>query len=427
MRGLRRPEYAASPSATEPDGGATTGRIAALDLIRGIAVLGILAVNIAGFAGPIGATLTPHVPLAATAGDEAAFAFSFVVFEGKMRALFTMLFGASMLLFIDRAEQAGRAGAALQARRLGWLLLFGMLHYVLLWWGDILFVFAAIGFLALSFRHAEPKALAAAALLLFAGWHGFGAISDQPPVTIEEQVRLGAARPALMAEQAGYLREMRQTATAEIARYRAPFLVQVRDKILHHPGWQLNMTLFSFGETFPLMLIGMALYRSGLFSGRWPRRHLWQLAGGGLALGLIPTLLVLGWVWPRDFPPQAMRVAINYWLALPHLATALAYAALLMLAAPRLLQTRLGKRIEAAGRMAFSNYIATTVVMTTIFYGWGLGLIGTVGAGQQWLFVALGWALMLGWSQPWLARFRQGPLEWLWRSLAEWRRLAFRR
>ncbi len=390
-------------------------------------MLGILAVNIAGLAGPIGATLTPHVPLAATPGDEAAFAFTLVVFEGKMRALFTMLFGASMLLFIDRAEQAGRDGAALQARRLGWLLLFGMLHYVLLWWGDILFVFAVIGLLALSFRHAEPKALAAAALLLFAGWHGFGAISDQPQVTIEEQVRLGAARPALMAEQAGYLREVRQTATAEIARYRAPLLAQVKDKILRHPGWQLGMTLFSFGETFPLMLIGMALYRSGLFSGRWPRRHLWQLAGGGLTLGLIPTLLVLGWVWPRHFPPQAMRVAINYWLALPHLAMALAYTALLMLAAPRLLQTRLGKRIEAAGRMAFSNYLGTTIVMTAIFYGWGMGLIGTVGAGQQWLFVALGWALMLGWSKPWLARFRQGPLEWLWRSLAEWRQLPLRR
>ena len=390
-------------------------------------MLGILAVNIAGFAGPTQATLSPNIPLPGSTADEAAFAFVFVAFEGKMRALFTLLFGASMLLFVERAEAAGRDGTALQYRRLGWLLLFGLLHYLLLWWGDILFVYAAIGFLALRFRNAEPKALVAAALLLFAGWHGYGAVTAHPGVNSEEQVRLGEARPAIIARQAKEDDEARKEAAREIAGYQAPFVEQIEDKILNRPFWQLGMTMFTFGETFPLMLIGMALYRSGFFSGAWPRRRLWQLAGGGLALGLIPTLLVLGWVWPRHFPLQAMTAATFFWTALPHLTMALAYAALLMLAAPRLLQTRLGQRIEAAGRMAFSNYLGTTVVMTAIFYGWGLGLIGTVGAAGQLLFVALGWVLMLGWSKPWLARFRQGPLEWLWRSLTERRRLAFRR
>ena len=390
-------------------------------------MLGILAVNIAGFAGPTQATLSPNIPLPGSPADETAFAFIFLVFEGKMRALFTLLFGASMLLFVERTEAAGRDGAAVQYRRLGWLLLFGLLHYLLLWWGDILFVYAVIGFLALRFRNSEPKALAAAALLLFAAWHGYGAVLAQPGVNTEEQVRLGEARPEIMALHARQAGETRTEATREIARYRAPFVTQIKDKILHRPFWQLGMTQFTFGETFPLMLIGMALYRSGFFSGAWPRRRLWQLAGGGLTLGLIPTLLVLGWVWPRHFPLEAMTAATFFWTALPHLTMALAYAALLMLTAPALLHTRLGQRIEAAGRMAFSNYIGTTVVMTAVFYGWGLGLIGTVGAAGQLLFVALGWVLMLGWSKPWLARFRQGPLEWLWRSLTERRRLAFRR
>ena len=390
-------------------------------------MLGILAVNIAGFAGPTQATLSPNIPVPGSTADEAAFAFIFVAFEGKMRALFTLLFGASMLLFVERAEAAGRDGTALQYRRLGWLLLFGLLHYLLLWWGDILFVYAAIGLLALRFRNAEPKALVAAALLLFAGWHGYGAVVAHPGVNSEEQVRLGEARPALIAEETKQTSEAREEAAREIASYQAPLVEQIKDKILNRPFWQVGMTMFTFGETFPLMLIGMALYRSGFFSGAWPRRRLWQLAGGGLALGLIPTLLVLGWVWPRHFPIQAMTAATFFWTALPHLTMALAYAALLMLAAPRLLQTTLGKRIEAAGRMAFSNYLGTTLVMTAIFYGWGLGLIGTVGAAGQMLFVALGWALMLGWSKPWLTRFRQGPLEWLWRSLTERRRLAMLR
>lgn len=130
---------------------------------------------------------------------------------------------------------------------------------------------------------------------------------------------------------------------------------------------------------------------------------------------------------PRGYPEMAMHMALGYLLSLPHLATALGYAALLVLAAPRVLETRLGQRIEAAGRMAFSNYLGTTLVMCAIFHGWGLGLFGRYGAAGRWPFVLLGWALMLGWSGPWLKRYRQGPLEWVWRNLAEWQLLPNRR
>ncbi|MDE2619781.1 MAG: DUF418 domain-containing protein, partial [Sphingomonadales bacterium] len=109
-----------------------------LDLVRGIAVLGILAINLGGYAGPIAAALSPNLPSPGTPADELWFALTTLVFEGKMRALFTLLFGASLLLFIDRAEARGEDGERLQLRRLGWLALFGYLHYVLLWWGDIL-------------------------------------------------------------------------------------------------------------------------------------------------------------------------------------------------------------------------------------------------------------------------------------------------
>jgi len=100
------------------------------------------------------------------------------------------------------------------------------------------------------------------------------------------------------------------------------------------------------------------------------------------------------------------------------------YASLLVLATPSLARTSLGQRLIAAGRLAFSNYLLTTIVMTAIFYGWGLGLIGLFGEAELTGFMLLGWAMMLAWSKPWLSRFRQGPLEWLWRSLAEGRRMA---
>ncbi|MBW8754395.1 MAG: DUF418 domain-containing protein [Sphingomonadales bacterium] len=402
-------------------------RVVSLDLIRGVAVLGILAVNIAGFAGPSAATLTPHVPHPATVLDQAAFAAVFVLFEGKMRALFTILFGASLLLFIDRAEANGHNGDVLQLRRLAWLLLFGQLHYFLFWWGDILFIYAVAGILALFARQLPSGPLLVAALVVFIGWHLAGLIGGLPDVRAEEHVRLGLASAGEAKSQGDFIKAFVERAADELAEYRLGFADQLGIKLSERPFWLLETTWPNLGETLPLVFIGMVLLRSGFFAGAWPRRRMIALAVSCGLIGGTMTLAMLGWLWPRQFPPRAMSIALLYATALPHLLMALAYAALLVLAAPRLAATGLGRRLIAAGRMAFTNYIGTTLVMTAIFYGWGLGLIGTVGHAGQLIFVALGWGLMLCWSQPWLARFRQGPLEWLWRSLTERRPLPMRR
>lgn len=402
-------------------------RVVALDLIRGIAVLGILTINIAGFAGPTGATLSPHIPVAGGFLDELVFAASFVLFEGKMRALFTMLFGASMLLFIERAEASGRDGDVLQLRRLGWLLLFGCLHFFLFWWGDILFSYALVGIAALFMRELPTRTLLGSALLIFASWHLAGAAMSLPDVRAEERVRLGTATPEEARAQAEYRRLIDRNARRELREYRSGFGEQVEAKLTERPLWLLQLSWPTVGETLPLMLIGMVLYRTGFFTGEWPRRRLRQLAVAGTAGGLAITGAVLAWLWPRQFPPQAMSAALLYWLAIPHLLIGAGYAALLVQAAPRFAATALGRRLVAAGRMAFSNYIGTTIVMTALFYGWGLGLVGTTGRAEQLAYLLFAWALMLGWSRPWLAHFRQGPLEWLWRSLTEMRQLPFRR
>jgi uncharacterized protein len=409
------------PDSAEPD------RIIALDLIRGVAVLGILTVNIAGFAGPSAATLTPHVPHHASFADEAAFAATFVLFEGKMRALFTMLFGASLLLFIDRAEARNQNGDTLQLRRLCWLMLFGMLHYFLFWWGDILFIYAVAGVIALFFRQLPPVPMLLAALIAYTAWHLVGTVASLRDIATEEHVRLGIATVAETRAQGDFLAVFKQRAFSELAEYRLGFADQISIKLAERPFWLLATTWPSLGETLPLMLVGMALSRTGFFAGDWSHRRLVALALTSGALGTTLTLALLGWVWPRHFPPRAMSVALLYVTALPHLLMGLAYAALLVLATPRLAPTWLGRRLIAAGRMAFTNYIATTVVMTAVFYGWGFGLAGTVGHARQLLYVGLGWGLMLGWSAPWLKRFRQGPLEWLWRSLTETRLLPMRR
>lgn len=396
-------------------------RIAALDLIRGIAVLGILAVNVAGFAGPPSASYSPWLPNPATRADEWAFAVTLWLFEGKMRALFSMLFGASMLLFVDRAEAQGRNGQALQLRRLGWLALFGYLHFALLWWGDILFLYAVAGFFALALRGLPPRVLAGAALALFAFWQLSGLALSLPEAAMEQAALHSPAGSPQRAQLAEITAPYRQQDARDMADARAGWSAQVSAKLTQRPFYPLRVTLFSIGETLPYMLLGMALFRSGFFAGLWSRRRLRGIALAGLILGGGAGLGTGWWALAAHFPEMTMRLLVNYASGFAHLAMALGYAAALMLAAPRLAGSWLGGRLIVAGRIAFSNYIGTSLVMCAIFYGWGLGRFGTVGAAGQWAFVLLGWALMLAWSAPWLARFRQGPLEWLWRSLTEWR------
>jgi uncharacterized protein len=405
---------------------AATERVRSLDLIRGVAVLGILAVNIAGFAGPSQATLSPHIPHAGTFADEVSFAAVFVVFEGKMRALFSMLFGASMMLFIERADAAGRFGEVQQLRRLGWLLLFGALHYFLFWWGDILFLYAIAGGIALMMSELPAKSLLRIAAAIFVLWHAAGMAGSVGEALEEERVRLGAASVEEARNHARAEKVLHRKVAKEIGDYRSGFIAQVETKLTEDPLRPVRGAFLSIAETLPLMLLGIVLYRTGFCSGQWARARLVRLAAWGLTLGAVLTLALLALVWPRHFPFRAMYGVILYWAAIPHVLMALGYAALLVMAAPRLLASRLGRGLAKAGRMAFSNYIGTTVAMTAIFYGWGLGLIGTMGHARQLLFVLGAWVVMIVWSNVWLAFFRQGPLEWLWRSLTDGRLLPLR-
>ncbi len=412
------------PDGTGPDG---TGRLPALDLIRGVAVLGILAVNITGFAGPIAATTSPNLPAPGSSADVATYLAVFVVFEGKLRGLFSLLFGASMLLFVECAEAAGRAGAAVQMRRLGWLAVFGYVHYLLLWWGDILFIYAVCGALALALRRLDVRAQVTLALMIFAAWHVAGSIGAALAAQREASVVAGTASVQTAQDYRARQAALVRTTAHETAGYRTGFTAQVRAKAGGAPFWPVGMALNNSGEVLPMMLLGMALLRTGFFAGGWPRAALRRIAIWGIGAGGTLTALLALWLWHRGFPPDATRGAGYLFSAFPRLAMVIGYAAALMLAVPRLLGTAPGAALSAAGRMAFTNYLGTSLVMCAIFYGWGLDLVGHVPRAAQMLFVLGGWVLMLAWSKPWLARFRQGPLEWLWRSLTEGRVLPLRR
>lgn len=393
-----------------------TERIGALDFVRGVAVLGILAINVTGFWGPLLATFSPAMPRLEP-GGALWFVAAYVLFEGKMRGLFTLLFGASMMLFADAAERRGANPDLMQARRLLLLMAFGYAHYALLWWGDILFPYAVCGMLAFCLRRLAPEPLAAAALLLFLASHGLEMIGDVASLTAEARVLAGHGAPAEVAEQTAMMGRIAASIAADMQVLHAPFHEAVRLRLTTAPALPLANLGATFFETFPVMLLGMALLRLGLFTGEWEEATLRRIAIVGIGAGAAMSAALIGWAAAQDFPPAMMFALMGSLAAIPHLAMTLGYLAVLLLLYPRVKDSAAGQRLVAAGRCAFTNYLGTTFAMSALFAGWGLGLGGVLPRAALPLVVLGGWALMLAWPQWWLARFGQGPLEALWRRL----------
>lgn len=397
---------------------AATKRIITLDALRGFAVMGILAMNIVAFAMPEMAYVSPKAYGGETSSDLAAWGLGFLLFDGKMRGLFSILFGASMLLIVDRTETSGQNPASVHYRRMAWLALFGLCHYFFIWWGDILFLYAVVGCIAFLFRNWQPRRLIKWALGLFT----LGVVLTSLFFGAQLAIANAPYDPSSPMAEAG--REIRgeyakidNEITRELALYRGPYLpiLEARLDTAANPFVGVLMTIL---ETLPLMLLGMALFRNGFLTGGWTTLKYRQVARRWLPPGVLLTLLI-GWLqWRAGFDYLVSLNAMIAWAGPGRLMMTVSYAALLVLLIQHASASPWIARVAAAGRMAFSNYLGTSIAMTTIFYGYGLGLFGDVGRWTLYLVCGAMWAVMLLWSKPWLDRFRYGPLEWLWRSLA---------
>lgn len=406
-----------------------SGRIATLDIVRGVAVMGILAMNIVAFAMPEAAYLNPMAYGNEGPADLASWLFSFILIDGKMRGLFSFLFGASLLLVVERAEAAGQSGAAVHYRRMIWLLAFGLIHFYLIWWGDILSLYAPVGMVAFFFRRIEARRLLLIGGFLILVQFALFALFA---LTLAQQAAAAAAPGA----SAATLRAWADTQEglglytpaqlgAVLATYRGPWLGVVAGNFAHNGAEPLT-SLWQFGaETLAYMLFGMAGLKTGFLAGAWPARAYARIAAAGFALG-IPAYALFAWLIFRS--AFGVPAIVMFGVATPVLARPamiVAIAALVILLARR--RGPLTARIAAAGRAAFSNYLGTSLLMTALFYGWGLGLFGSLHRIQLWIPVLAMWGLMLLWSKPWLDRFHYGPFEWLWRSLARLRPQPMRR
>ena len=407
-------------------------RYETFDAVRGFAVLGILLMNIVSMGLPSYAYVDPSYWGAEGPVDYALWGVMYVLFDGKMRALFTMLFGASLVLIAERAAARpdGRGPAATHYARMVWLFVFGMIHAWGLWYGDILVQYAAGGavmFLVWRWRPRALLILAAAMLIVQLAMnygHHYGlattrAAAAAPGATEQAKQAWAEMLAAEVPDRAAAEREVRlyrDGGFAEAFEARKPMTIVFQTLLLP----------ISLPEIFAFMAFGMALFRNGFLTGSWSRRAYWSLVLLGYGVAAPLMIPVARSIAAADWDPVLIPITDAGGLILRP-AIALAHASALILLVQSGAARGLVERLAAAGRMAFSNYLGTTLVTTTLFYGYGLGLFGTLSRAELYLVVLGIWALILFWSKPWLSRFAYGPLEWLWRSLAQGRTVPLRK
>lgn len=398
------PELATRPA---PVTGAE--RILALDVLRGFAVLGILVMNVQSFAMPFAAYSNPtHWGEPGLLGYW-LWGFAALFAEQKFMTIFSLLFGAGVALMLERLEERGAKVARVHYRRAVGLMLIGAAHAYLLWYGDILFTYGACALLLYFFRRVRPTRLliigiAALCISPLVG-QGFQlALPHMPPETREQIMSGMSPSDEMIAAEA----EIYRGGWWQQMQHRVPTSIMLETVVL------LMFTLWRAGG---LMLIGMALYKWGVVTAARPPTFYRRLAVVGFCLGFPLAGAALWWNLRHGFSFEATWFSNGVLNYVGSLGVSLGYIACVMLWC---LSRRPGtgtRALGAVGRMALTNYLLQTILCTLIFYGHGLGLFGHVDRAQQWLVVLAVWAFQLAVSPWWLARFRFGPFEWLWRSM----------
>jgi len=395
-------------------------RVATLDVIRGVAVMGILIMNIVAFAMPEAAYMNPASFGSHGAVDYGVWAVNFVLVDGKMRGLFSFLFGASMLLVIERAEAKGENPLRVHYARMFWLLLFGLAHLYFIWWGDILHHYALVGALAYAFRKMPPHQLVIAGLILIGLETALIFTLMRGMSHSQALVAAHHADAATLQQYRNYVESFGQPDAAylahDVAVHRGGYAMVFADRLPVAMRTPIQTLPFVGMETLAYMLLGMACFKTGMLSGAWPRAlyRRWLAIGFGIGIPAYVVLLVL----------QVRGGFDPYWVALGGVTLSTPFRPLMIIgwACLIILLARPGgaltARIGATGRMTFSNYLGTSLICSTLFYGYGGGLYGQLSRAELYIVVAAVWVLMLLWSKPWLDHFRYGPFEWLWRSLA---------
>lgn len=417
-------------------------RINSLDALRGFALLGILPANVLIFGMHLAAGSDPTVAGGATGLNLVSWVLFRVLIVGKMRCLFSMAFGASMILLTSRAEERSGANAAadIYYRRNLWLLLIGLAHAFLLFWGDILYPYALCALILFPFRKLPAKKLLIIGVLFIAFKAGWSTVD-----AFGLRARTDLAVAAAAAEKAGRTpteaqaearkemeaqRKQRRPSSAELEedakKWRGNPWVVIGARAKALAVWH-SVPYYDpvYSDIWSMMFLGMGLFKLGVFSAARSYRFYVRMAVIGCLIG-IPLNSYLAWLTMESHFDRVTFLFTHVAYDVERLPIALASMSLLMIVCKAGALRWLTSRLAAIGQMALSNYILQSVVCTLVFTGYGFGLYGRLERYQLNYVVAGSWALSLLASPMWLRHYRFGPLEWCWRSLTYWKRQPMR-
>lgn len=394
-------------------------RIISLDILRGFAILGILIMNIQSFSMIEAAYMNPTAYGDFTGINKIIWLLSHIFADSKFMTIFSILFGAGIILFTERLKEKGAKSLSIHYRRTLWLLIIGMVHAYAFWYGDILVTYALCALWVVLFRNKSPKSLLIIGIIFISVssllYLFFQFSIPYMPEEAKESMQLGwlpsenIIQDELKAYTGGFMAQLK---------YRIPKTIQMETTVYFiNIGWRAG----------GLMLVGMALYKWGVLSAKKSIRFYGWLTGISLVVGLIIVAYGLYRHFEHNF---AMEYSFfkgsqfNYWGSI---LVSLGYIGFVMMLIKSFKRGWLAKSLQAVGQTALSNYLIQTLICIFIFYGYGFALFGKVERWQLILIVMGIWTLQLVISPLWLKKFRYGPFEWLWRSLTYWKLQPFKR
>ena len=418
-------------------------RLHSVDALRGFSLLGILLLNIASFGLPFAAYMNPQVAGGAEGSNLAVWLVAMTFWDGKMRCIFSMLFGTGAIILLERAERrgAGIEAADIYYRRTMWLILIGLLHAHFIWAGDILYPYGVIGLLLFPFRKLSARALITLGVIVIAlhslwnagGAYGIGEMQKQ--VTEARAQEAAGKKPT--AEQKKTIEGI-----AQLEEFFAPTKEVVEKEIKTHRGdWAGNLVLrsgeavnleftmffqFIFLDVLGMLILGMGLAKAGVFDASRSLGFYLRLIAAGVLIGLPLNYWAASQWLKSSFSIPAYLGYIGTTADPGRFLVAGAYIGFIMIA------TKLAWRwitvpLANVGRMALSNYLLTSILCTLFFNGYGFGMFARLQRADLYLVVLAMWIINIVWSNLWLQHYRYGPAEWAWRSLTYWKRQPMRR
>jgi uncharacterized protein len=397
-----------TPIDSSPRPSPVTGaeRIEVLDMLRGFALFGIIASNMRAFNGPMSAYFD-HSLMWQDWPNRIAQMFVDVFISGKFVTLFSFMFGIGFAIQMDRAEVKGFASRAFYIRRVFVLLLIGLAHMFLVWWGDILTVYAALGFVLFLFRNKSQKTILLWSGILYswpwvvaAGFTLASAAGLQTP-----------APPPHSPAELQRLLDVYSTGT-----YIAIFRERLKDVAVG-----MTFTVFYGPRLLGIFLFGLWVWRQGILKNLAAFQDLLRRCQqSGLVIGIFLNIVTVAVaeIWhPNPAHPTALAFLHGFIASLALPAMSLCYAATIGLLylreewIPRL------RPFGAVGRTALTNYLMQSIICTTLYYGYGFGLYGKVGPLPGLLVAILIYGAQMAISVWWMHHFSYGPMEWLWRTL----------